>query len=96
MIHPVRDYDEFVQHFNESSAGRRARGIIRQWVHRAVDNPNEVMVTLELGSRVEAEALLAADDAVRGWFDRAGVDIYPAVFIGELDQHIVPAAGLRT
>ena len=91
MIHPVRDYDDFVRNFIESSEGRRTRGIVQHWVHRAVDNPNEVMVTLELGSRSEAEALLASDDAVRAWFERAGVDIYPAVFVGELDGHVEPA-----
>ena len=84
MIHSVRDYESFISRFHEGDGRRELRGIKRHWVHRSVDNPNEVMVTLELESRAEAEALLAAGEQIQAWIDRAGVDIYPAVFIGEV------------
>ena len=84
MIHSVRDYESFISRFHEGDGRRELRGIQRHWVHRSVDNPNEVMVTLELESRAEAEALLAAGEQIQAWIERAGVDIYPAVFIGEV------------
>ena len=84
MIHSVRDFDDFIDRFHEGDGRRELRGIVRHWVHRSVDNPSEVMVTLEFESRAEAEALLAAGEQIQAWIERAGVDIYPAVFIGEV------------
>jgi hypothetical protein len=84
MIHSVRDYNEFIARFREGDGRRERWGIVRHWVHRAVDNPSEVMVTLELETRAEAEALLAAGEQIQAWIERAGVDIYPAIFIGEV------------
>jgi hypothetical protein len=84
MIHSVRDFDEFLARFHEGDGRRELRGIVRHWVHRSVDNPSEVMVTLELESRSDAEALLAEGEVIQAWIERAGIDIYPAVFIGEV------------
>lgn len=84
MIHSVRDFDEFIARFHEGDGRRELRGIVRHWVHRSVDNPSEVMVTLELETRAAAEALLAEGHLIQAWIERAGVDIYPAVFIGEV------------
>ena len=87
LIHPVRDFDDFINQFSLGGQRRAQRGIIRHSIHRAVDNPNEVMITFEFRSREDAENLLAADQAIQAWLDRAGVDIYPAVFLGELVDH---------
>ena len=84
MIHSVRNFDEFIDRFHEGDGRRELRGVVRHWVHRSVDNPSEVMVTLELETRAEAEALLGAGEQIQAWIERAGVDIYPAVFIGEV------------
>ena len=84
IIHSVSDYDQFIDRFREGDGRRELRGIVRHWVHRSVDNPSEVMVTLELETRAEAEALLAAGEQIQAWIERAGVDIYPAIFIGEV------------
>ena len=84
MIHSVKDFDEFIARFHEGDGRRELRGIVRHWVHRSVDNPSEVMVTLELETRAAAEALLAEGHLIQAWIERAGVDIYPAVFIGEV------------
>jgi len=51
-------------------------------VHRSVDNPNELMVTFDMRSEADALALFTADDRVRAWMDRAGVEAYPAFFVG--------------
>jgi hypothetical protein len=69
-----------------TSLGTEARagefGILAATVHRSLDNPNEVMVTLDLRSTADALALLSADDRFRAWMDRVGVEAYPSVFVG--------------
>ncbi len=82
-IYPVRDFDDFRREMAKNDEARAQRGITLQSIHRSVDNPNEVMVTVEFASRAEAEELLRSPDTLRAWMDRAGVDIYPAVFVGE-------------
>jgi hypothetical protein len=52
-------------------------------VFRSVDDPNEVMVELELDSIEAAQAVIPSTD-LRDLLDRAGIEIYPPVFIGEL------------
>jgi len=81
-IYPVRDFEEFRRQFAGTEARAAELGMIAATVHRSVDNPNEVMVTFEMRSADDALALLTADDRVRAWMDRAGVDVYPAVFVG--------------
>ncbi|HEV8298033.1 MAG TPA: hypothetical protein VGQ20_12065 [Acidimicrobiales bacterium] len=82
-IYPVRDFDDFMREMSKNADARAARGITLHSIHRSVDDPNEVMVTVEFASREAAEVVLQAEDALRAWMDRAGVDFYPAVFVGE-------------
>lgn len=83
-IYAVRDFEEFRAEMANNDTVRAQRGISLQSIHRSVDNPNEVMVTVELNSRAAAEELLQSPETLRAWMDRAGVDIYPAVFVGEV------------
>ena len=45
--------------FHEGDGRRELRGIVRHWVHRSVDNPSEVMVTLELDENGHEQLILA-------------------------------------
>jgi hypothetical protein len=81
-IHSVRDYDRWKRVFDEGCERRRDHGVRRHWIYRSVDDPDEVMVTLEFATRQEAEELLRVGDA-QEWMDRIGIDIYPAILIGE-------------
>jgi hypothetical protein len=80
IIHTVPDYDRWA----EAIAGSRRHmpWIERMTVHRSVDDPNEVMVELEVSSLDAARAMLQSPD-LREVMDRAGIDFYPPVFIGE-------------
>jgi heme-degrading monooxygenase HmoA len=91
-IFTVRDVGDFLRFFAEGESRRASQGVLGHSVHRAVDNPNEVMVTVELESRRAAEALLLADERLRAWMDRAGVELYPAIFIGEPIDAAAPAS----
>ena len=83
-IHPVRDFDEFYGEFEANRSRHPEFGVLGTTVHRSVDNPNEVMVTYEMQSAKHAIALFTSDVAMRAWMDRAGLEIYPAVFVGRV------------
>ena len=82
-IYPVRDVDEFCAQLATMYLRRNELGVLKTTVHRSVDNPNEVMVTFDMRSQEDALALFTSDDRVREWMDRAGVEVYPAFFVGE-------------
>ena len=63
---------------------RRDRyGMLRRWVYRSVDDPNEVMMVAEFQSREGAEALLKDPEGMRRWYERTGLDVFPPVLITE-------------
>jgi hypothetical protein len=81
-IYPVRDVDEFCAQLATMHARGKELGVLETAVHRSVDNPNELMVTFDMRSQEDALALFTSDDRVRAWMDRAGVEVYPAFFVG--------------
>ena len=81
-IYPVRDVDEFCAQLATMYLRRNELGVLKTSVHRSVDNPNEVMVTFDMRSQEDALALFTSDDRVHAWMDRAGVEVYPAFFVG--------------
>jgi hypothetical protein len=81
-VYAVRNFDRFCEEFALSDARRSEVGVLDTEIHRSVDNPNEVMVTLEMRSTADALALLTSDDRIRAWMDRAGVEAYPSFFVG--------------
>ena len=83
-IQPVRDFDAFCAEFAKARGRHPELGVLGTSVHRSVDNPNEVMVTFEMRSREDAMSFLTADDRMRKWLDQAGVEVYPAVFVGRI------------
>ena len=81
IIHSVPDYDRWYKVIRDRR--RRVPGVVRMSVFRSVDDPNEVMVDLELDS-VEAAKELLPNTNFHELLDRAGIEIYPPVFIGEI------------
>ena len=61
-------------------------------MHRSVDNPHELMVTFDMRSQEDALALFTSDDRVRSWMDRAGVEAYPAFFVGAPVGSVLPTS----
>ena len=56
--HAVPDFDRWKQAFESDPMDRKGSGVRRYWVHRSVDDPNFVMIDLELDSVGDAEAML--------------------------------------
>jgi hypothetical protein len=79
-IYSVPDFDRWAEVVR--AAQRQVPGVERMTVHRSVDDPNEVMVELEVESVEIAQSVLKGED-LHDLLDRAGVEFYPPVFIGE-------------
>jgi heme-degrading monooxygenase HmoA len=91
FIHSVPDYERWADVVKKSQ--RRRPGVVSVSVFRSVDDPNEVMVDIELESAEVAQELLPSE-AFRDVLDRSGIEIYPPVFLGEIvDELSMPADG---
>lgn len=58
--HTVRDFDAWKATFDSDPADRKGSGVRRYRIVRAADNPNHVMIDLELESSAQAEKMLAS------------------------------------
>lgn len=56
--HAVPDFERWKLAFDSDPMDRKGSGVRRYGVHRAVDDPNFVMIDLEFDSIHEAEAML--------------------------------------
>jgi hypothetical protein len=81
IIHSVPDYEHWAAVTRETRLGNSH--VMGMTVSRSVDDPNEVMVQLEFDSLNAAQELMAST-GFRDLLDRAGVEIYPPVFIGKV------------
>ena len=86
----VADWDAWSRSFqqvNEDEERARERrdkyGMLRRWVYRSVDDPNEVMLVAEFESRAGAEALMHDPEGMRRWHERTGLEVFPPVLITE-------------
>ena len=56
--HSVPDFDAWKQAFDKDPLGRKASGVRRYQIHRAVADPNYVFIDLDFASTAEAERML--------------------------------------
>jgi len=73
-------------HNADDAAARERRdkyGMVRRWIYRSVDEPNEVMLVAEFRTREGAEALLKDPEGMRRWYERTGLEVFPPVLITE-------------
>jgi hypothetical protein len=71
--HTTPDFDAWKKTFDDDPLDRKGSGVRSYRILRAADDPNHVMVDLELDSMAEAEALLAALRELWGRVQRAGL-----------------------
>jgi hypothetical protein len=64
--HPVPDFDGWKKAFDSDPVGREKSGVRRYQILRPIDDPNYVMIDLEIDTTSQAEALLAAMRVVWG------------------------------
>lgn len=80
-IYTVPDFDRWATVVRESR--RQIPGVVGMSIFRSIDDPNEIMITLDVESADISKNVISAEE-LRELLDRAGVDIYPPVFAGEL------------
>jgi hypothetical protein len=81
VVYAVPDFERWATALR--TAEGPMEGVERMTVHRSIDDPDEVMVELDVRSDADARAVVQSP-GLRAFFDRAGIDQYPPVFIGEI------------
>ena len=88
-IHSVPDFDAYRSTVNSLPRDRISElGVIRRSLYQAADNPNEIMMVIEARSVEDAKRIMSSGDQFRELFERAGVTIYPPVFLGEEAERV--------
>lgn len=85
VIYHVPDFERWAAVLRETRGP--APGVGEMLVFRSIDDPNEVMVEMELESPQAAQGFIRSP-GLREFFDRAGVEIYPPAFLGELMEEL--------
>lgn len=82
--HKVADFDAWKQAFDSDPADRKGSGVRRYEILRAVDDPNHVIIDLELDTVEEAETLLASMREVWQVVEPAGLVEGPQARIADV------------
>ncbi len=78
--HHVAEYDRWLPVFNEHEAVRRQHGATGHAIHRAVADPNSIVIVNDFASLDGARAF-AQDPSLPAAMQRGGVDGAPQVWI---------------
>jgi hypothetical protein len=82
VLHRVEDYAAWRQVYDAFKAHQDAGGVTAASVHRAKDDPNNVLVLHSFKTVAEAEAFIASPD-LRAAMQNAGVEGQPRLEIFE-------------
>jgi hypothetical protein len=80
--HRVKDYDAWRQVYDGFADAQNAGGVTHESVHRAKDDPNDLLVIHGFATAGEAEAFLAGAE-LRDTMTQAGVEGQPRIEIYE-------------
>jgi hypothetical protein len=81
--HRVRDFANWKLVFDEQGSIIRIRhGVTRHWLYRSLDDPNDVVVSVEFPAEEAARSFLA-DPALKEEMEQAGVQGQPTVIFCE-------------
>lgn len=83
MVFHVADYDRWRAGSDEFFREAGDDGVLSQAIYRAVDDPNEIMLKVELRTRADAERIMKRKEDLRASLDAAGITIYPSAFVGQ-------------
>jgi uncharacterized protein (DUF1330 family) len=77
--HRVRDFTSWKPVFDEQGGMIRTRhGASRHWLYRSLDDPNDVVVSIEFPTEERARSFVA-DPALKDEMEQAGVEGEPTV-----------------
>jgi hypothetical protein len=81
---PIDDVTTLINEIHRVTERFIAAGIRKLWIYEAVDQPNEVLVLQELDDATRARQWIDLPDAAAQWMTRAGLRVYPPLFVGTL------------
>lgn len=87
----VVDAEALIAHVHATAAHFTAAGIRKILIFQAFDNPREVFMLQEADDEAVAGQWINQPEFASDWVTRAGVGIYPPVFVGRL-QHLMRVA----
>ena len=82
ILHRVRDYAAWRQVYDAFKPQQDAGGVTAASVHRAKDDPNNILVLHSFNTVAEAEAFIGSDE-LRAAMQGAGVEGHPRLEIYE-------------
>ncbi len=91
----VADTAALIAHVHASVDHFRAAGIRKILIFRAFDNPREVFLLQEASDESGAGQWISRPEFAADWITRAGVGVYPPVFVGRL-AHLMRIADPET
>jgi hypothetical protein len=83
----IPDHDRWWDVMRGARGHLEELGVHRFVVYRAVDDPNHVFITVGLRTRERLDRVLSSP-LLMEWFDRAGVDDIPPMFVGTRVERI--------
>jgi hypothetical protein len=79
-VHEVRDFERWKGAFDRGMSANPTPGLLGYRLYRAVDDGDEILLSLTFASIADAEQFIeGADEA---WLANAGLDVYPPMFVG--------------
>lgn len=78
VVHRVRDYDAWREAYDGFGDFQRSNGVIEESVHRAKDDPNNLLVLHRFNTMDEAESFVASSE-LRETMQAAGVEGEPQI-----------------
>lgn len=78
VLHRVRDYDAWRRVYDDFAPVQKEGGVLSESVHRAKDDPNNVLVVHQFATMAEAEAFFANSELADA-MKRAGVEGQPHI-----------------
>jgi hypothetical protein len=88
LVTLVEDVPNLVAHVRETIDELRVAGIRKVLIFSAFDNPSEVMLLLQIDDEAHAHRWLRYSGLAAEWLDKAGIGVYPPVFVGRFRRMI--------
>lgn len=80
----VPDISRLVSNVHETATELVAAGIRKFWVYQAFDDPTEAMIVTEVDTEASAQRWTTNPGPSLSWLSRAGIGVYPKLFIGKV------------
>jgi hypothetical protein len=84
----VDDIAVLVAELRRAKGRFESAGIRKVWVFHAFDDSQEVLVLQEIADEDSARRWIEHPDAAAKWMSRAGIGVYPPLFIGRFDSMV--------